>query len=494
MADRSSLSKSDRTVEYYSFDLREYASLQINLTVSHSLKIGLFDDVGSKYFDSEIDQSVPSNNPILINNLLPRKYFLRFDYVSENSDYKFKIDRKLVPNSGKSRPDTAFLADAAGIGAEATVYDGFVGIGDRARVYPVYNRSSIANSGLSVLVTQTTGPVTIRYLNARQEQIAIAQVTAGKETELLAPFQPNERGFVQITADANSSTLYHIAVKAKPLYDPVFSTSFNQATQTASPKASYIGYVTPSSPRLILPIELSEAKKIRVELSDLEADVDLDLRDGNGNSQVSDRNQTGTHARFLEKDLQAGSYFIVVTLKDNDKPSKFQLYFDLSEQSNAVPHLDPSQARAKALRLHTPDEQGEYLSLMNNGEVQYFAFSLGSSEKMQMSATIGGFRADGDLDLYLEDTDGSVLAKSTNSGTVDDEISYILEVLTLVLIGYIISGCKPRAPALIPITTWLSPGRLSFPTRVFQSSAPKLRTKVVGIFIRTWISAICLPG
>jgi formylglycine-generating enzyme required for sulfatase activity len=424
VADQSELSKANRATEYYAFDLRDYANVRVKVGSAHPLRVGFYDDTGAKYFDGEV---TPTGDPIVIKSLLPRKYLLRFDHVSDDTHYNFKVNRELAPNSGKSRPEQSDLADAAGIGSEPSAYDGFVGTGDRSRVYPVYNHSSLANGGLSMTVMQTTGPVTIRFLNARQEQIATAQVPAAKQVELLAPLEPNERGFIQVTADSGSSTLYRVTAKIKTLYDPLFSTNFNQASQAAAPKSTYNGYITPNSPRLILPIALTAAKKLRVELTDLEADVDLDLRDSAGNSQTSDRNPTGTTARFLERDLQAGSYFIVATLRNGDKPSKFQLYFDTSEETNAPLHQDPSQARAKAIRLHTPDTNGQYLSVMNSGELQYFAFSMDSSEKMQVRATIGGFSADGDLDLYLEDTDGSVLAKSTNAGAVDDDVSFTLE-------------------------------------------------------------------
>ncbi|MER9554338.1 SUMF1/EgtB/PvdO family nonheme iron enzyme [Mesorhizobium sp. M0323] len=421
--DTVSLKNSD-AVDYYAFDLNDYATMQLDLTLDGIVQVSFTDEAGKSYLERRIDRSTSA--PISTDNLMPQKYYLRFERVSSGPDaasYQFKINRTLIPDTGVPRPETVGLGNAARVDAAGLTYQGFVGKSDGTDVYPVTMMGDAG--GLVATVRDQTAPVTLTYLDKRQTSVAKITFAPGQSVQLAAPVSYLEPGFILVTADPNTSTLYTLDLRAKALHDPEFATSFNRARRSASPKKNYSGYVSPSSPKLMMPIKLDAPHKLRVEMTKLDADVDLDLANSDGTPMEGDQHRTGTSPEFFEQSLQAGQYYIVATLKDEANPSRLNIYFDTLEYLSTA-RSDPAIARAQATSVSPPDKDGDYYNLTNKGAAQYFSFYPASMARMLLTVEVGGFPADADLDLFLEDSNGAVLAKSSGPGDTPETLNYVI--------------------------------------------------------------------
>ncbi|QFR33587.1 SUMF1/EgtB/PvdO family nonheme iron enzyme [Ancylobacter sp. TS-1] len=408
----------DDTEDFFSLTLNEYAALEIEIKPTEPLTLSVLDEADTLY--GTLAATKPQKS-LTTRDLLPGRYFLRLASNGARSPpnrYTLSVRKKPTADTGIARPESAALASALPLASGYTV-TGFIGAGDRADTYPVIMND--ARAGMSISVSELKSPVTLIYLDERQQIVASATSEAGKTAfELAVPVAQGSRGFVQVVAAGNGSTGYRLTISPKKLFDEAFSTTLGQATRQTVARRAYPGMLTPQGNRLFLPITLNEPAKLRIELTGLLAAADMEVIDSNGNPATSDHKRPGTQDEVFAKDLESGKYTVRVQLASGALLTPFNLYFSTEEFSGART-FDPATARANATEL-----TGIEFDNLKRGEAKYFKITV-SDDRALLIADLFGFSAASDLDLYVEGHDGGVIGKSTNSGSAQETIRATVE-------------------------------------------------------------------
>ena len=155
---------------------------------------------------------------------------------------------------------------------------------------------------------------------------------------------------------------------------------------------------------------------VELRLRDQDADADLVLEDADG-VPVAEARSSGSADELISKRLEPGLYYIRVEAQE--------------------PGANSYELRYKGLLYTTPLDLGDLTDRMPFGllksyvaasvgdpsnRVNYFRFSLSEPRTLHLVM----WRLEGDLDLFVEDLDGTVLRASRTSGTVDESLDVTL--------------------------------------------------------------------
>ncbi|MBD2100843.1 pre-peptidase C-terminal domain-containing protein [Leptolyngbya sp. FACHB-261] len=165
--------------------------------------------------------------------------------------------------------------------------------------------------------------------------------------------------------------------------------------------------------------QLTQAGRFNLALHGLTGDADLRLLNSQGNviaSSVAD----GTQAEWISRNLAAGSYYIEVTAWENASTGYALSYWSGNSRS------DPGSALNTASNLGSPGyNQNRYRTEAVSGidSTDYYRFQLGQNSALDLSLT--NLRAD--ADLFVLNSRGSVVARSTNSGLRSETLDLSLD-------------------------------------------------------------------
>jgi hypothetical protein len=410
--------------DYFAVTLDEFGAIAVEASAGRPLKVLVIDE-GDKLYASETVGS--QRTSIKTDNLLPGRYYLKVEEVGTGVDAnKYTLQAAKVPasDSGVPRLDAAALADAAPITSTlAQEYEGFVGVGDKTDNFPIAVRSDLG--GLVVTLSELTAPVRVTFVDQRLEPITEALSPAGEASfQMPVPASSGDRGFIQVESEAGS-TVYKLEITAKRLYEANFRTKISQSSPFAVANKTYDGFLSAKTPRLLLPVRLSAPAKLRAELTGLAADIDLDILDEGGTRLQSNHQRDGAQPEFFEQNLQAGAYFLQITLQKGANTTPFKLFYALSDYTGGTAAVDPQVGRAQAESLGYLTASGADRQPTIKAGRAYYSFQTSPGDSF-VNIDLYGFSADADLDLFLEDASGRVLAKSTNVGDQIETITYTL--------------------------------------------------------------------
>lgn len=409
--------------DFFAFELLEFAKLRVvPRDVSGPARLRIVDD--SSNLLGELQLTPGSDTPLVTASLIPRRYYLEVTPLDGRTDevkYALDISREVEPDTGIARPETAALRSATPISQRrAGSFKGYVGEGDRVDTYPISVND--AQGGLQIRLSGYSGEVTIRYLDERQQVLVEATDTGGQAIDLVSPAAINSRGFIQVAASDRTSTLYELEIKSIRTHDPAFATKASTSGVVGTPRKDYVGYLSPSTPRLILPVNIANLSRLRAELTGLKANVDLEVLDKGSKRVSSNHQRSGTQPEFFEQELEGGRYFLQLTLARGEPQTPFALRFDAT-RADPSQSSDPAVLRRAAQAMGTLSEFGASVTGSSKGEVKYYTLTAPPGESVMLLDLLVS-SASSDLDLFLEDERGKVLANSANSGSAAESIRY----------------------------------------------------------------------
>jgi len=403
------------TLDFFEIGLAEFAAVEVQLEAQGDMQLAIVDEADTIHASGV---SSKAKSVVRTNDLIPGRYFVRATAVNpaaEEKSYSLVIRKTPAADTGIPRPESAALAQAAPVGKGLDL-KGFVGAGDRADTYPVLMDD--VRAGLLATVGELKAPVTVALLDDRQQTVMRTTSEQGKDAvELTVPLAQGGRGFLQISAEGNGSTTYRMKVAPERLFDEAYGKTIADARRSTMARKSYPGLLTSRDNRLFLPLKLKDPAKLRVELTGLRDAADMEIIDSRGQAVQSDHKRPGISDEVFARDLQAGDYHVRVTLGAGARYTPFRLYYVTEQPSTpAVSRVDPAIARARAKA-----SSGFESETLKQAETRYYKLEV-TSERAVVVADLFGFVAASDLDLYLEDQFGAIIAKSNNSGAEQEAL------------------------------------------------------------------------
>lgn len=471
------------TLDYFAVSLREHARIDLGIASLRPVRLSVTTEDGRTILDRQVGGPSRSPESVKTDPQLPGRYIILVaepGATKADNIYQLTVGRTPEPDTGLARADTAALASALAVSATPVTLRGYVGAGDRTDVYAIRNSSTI--SGLALTLGEIAGAATITLLDERQTRIASETSAPGeKSVTLRAGVPANWRGFVMVAAEGQTSTLYALAMKAEALYDPAFAPTVGQIATQVQPGRTYRGTLSTATPMLYLGVTLTSPRVLRAELSGLAGNVDMELLDGRNTVLATNSVRPGASPEFINHPLETGRYFIRVKGVDRDRPLPFQVFVDLAVPAANAQAINVADARMRAKNLFRimGDERFEAGSI--TATPLFFKFDVTSAGKVVVN--LRGFHHGADLDLVLEDSTGTPIAKSANVGADEERIEQHLEygsyhvriqptTTNATQYALVVAGYGAAGPASLP--TWMGSEKDRFNDfAVMQSSDGK---------------------
>ena len=265
-------------------------------------------------------------------------------------------------------------------------------------------------------------------LDERLSLIQEETLPPGTDSSVLLNIGLGTKGFLQIEAVSGAQTEYKLAARAKSPFDPIFLTQYSDGFLTsARAGTTYEGAIS-GRQTLYLPIQLTETQSVKVELSGLQADVSMAVLGRGRRVQSSNHASSGAQAEFFSKVLEEGPYVVALRMQDETERSNFKVVYRTEDPP--VVALTPEE-RKRAARKRAGD-----LGILSASETLrqeflreddlYYRFRIGNDGEQSIELNLWGFEASIDLDMTLENSSGSVLAKSANVGKKPEKIVHRL--------------------------------------------------------------------
>ena len=413
----------DDKIDFYKVSLRNYATLSVTVSSDAALSFEVLDELQAVMSSGQSNDRIGKSSA-----LLPGDYWIKVTpsrRLAKEERYQMKILRKVVTDTGIARPDpAAFRSGVPSIraGQQALRYSGYVGSGDTVDTYPVVDQTNIG--GMEFRIVGADGAVTLTYLDEKLNIVRRSKPSATNEVVMNVNSFNGQKGFVQVSAPITEATTYRLTVTAVAPFDPVFVKSVKKsAAAYATEKQSYKGNLDSSLPALYLPIRVSAPRMLKIELTEMVADVDLKVEDATGRTLTSSHVRKGTASEFFSKAVPAGVYFASVRLKSSNNLSGFKLLYATEEPPAGAFPTDPAVARSKAVSLTLSSSQNTRYDNKKQEDMVYYKFYVRQTEEL-VDVEVSNFASSADLDLFLEDKNGNVLAKSSNSGGTAEKIKF----------------------------------------------------------------------
>ncbi len=167
------------------------------------------------------------------------------------------------------------------------------------------------------------------------------------------------------------------------------------------------------------PVSLGCIADARLDFSDAQGDIDLELYAGDGVTRIATSNGTGDEERLLKVVTQGGMRyraFLFNAAADEQNTYRF-IVKQICSGELACPSDDPfepNDARADAVALFAADDEAVGV-ICNNDDF----YSLAPQSGCTVHATLSLVSAEGDLDLELQKADGSRIDISQGTGDTE---------------------------------------------------------------------------
>ncbi|MCY4463669.1 MAG: pre-peptidase C-terminal domain-containing protein [Albidovulum sp.] len=418
---REELSKED-SVDYYKIVLREYSKLSVALFSDASIQFEIVDEL------QEVVNSGTSDGRRRISNpLLPGIYWVKLSPTgipNKEQRYRIEISRAVNPDTGIARPDPSALPGSASSLRTSLSFSGYVGPEDTVDTYPIKDISTAG--GLELRIREASAPVTLTYLDEKLNSVRQMEFNQANENRrLVLNSSMGRTGFVQVSSAPNFATTYTLTVEAKAPYNRTLLKSPGTAHSGpfGSENVTYEGNLDASLPRLYLPIKLEEARMLKLELTGLSADVDLKVIGADGRNIPSNHVRGGTAPEFFSELVSAGLYYAEVGLKSSRNLSGFKLLLSTGDVPTQTVAANLANERLLARSLGIVEGSGKSVDSVIYRETVYYRFSVQADEQL-LAIELSEFSVLADLDIFLEDSTGNVLASSAGTDTTES-IEYL---------------------------------------------------------------------
>ena len=386
--------------------------------------------------------------------LIPGEYFVRVSSptrLSREQTYEVTISRKVAADTG-DRFETSSLSGAHMlIRTRSFQREGFVGRADPIDSYAVRNLSGIA--GLEIVLTAAV-PLTLRYADERLN--TVAEIRAGDvemPATLPVPVPVGSVGFVQVEAEGTAQAKYTLSVRPRLPFDELFSITYlERPGKTAVPGREYEANIS-GLQTLYLPIRVDTPRRVRLELSNLTADVDMTVIGPRRRVVGSNHQRDGTRGEFFFEILESGVYNVSVKNKDQRAHSTLTLSYHSEQAPESLSlqqHLETVRLSARQLGIFTQNTNNVQIDVSSG--IVYWKFRV-TGQSQYVSLVLENFSAAADLDLYLENSAGLVLGKSANAGAETERIGKLVGPGTY-YVRVVLTGSSKSSNAILRARSW----------------------------------------
>ncbi len=408
---REELSSDDK-VDYFKFSLKNYAKISVSVSSQVPILFELTNESQEIVAQGKSDRGLH-----MTGELLPSNFWIKLTpqhRITDENKYSIRIDRNLVPDTGITRLNVAELNRADQL-KTTRKYSGYVGSGDTVDTYPIVDRSN--SGGIEFKLNNFNPPIELTYVDENLNIVRrVDSSSTNGELYMVLNSRNGARGFIQVSSTANSATNYNLTVTAKSPYSRIFKKNIQKVNSYAVEKEDYEGNLDDSLPALYLPIRLTAPRLLKVELTELTADVDLQLLDSARKSIRSTHIRSGTAPEFFSMPLADGIYFAKVQLKSSRDIAHFKLVYTTEVLPESVFSTSSTSAtRSNSIELGDLNNTGIHkIDSVERGKT-YYRFGIRNSNRIKVD--VHYFLPFNEPEVLLEDQYGNLLASLDNNSS-----------------------------------------------------------------------------
>ena len=299
----------------------------------------------------------------------------------------------------------AFAGKQRTLGPLSLRLDGYVGADD-----PFDTHAVVLGDGFDAILFdmgQGSPNVDMRILDSRGQKIQSRMMDGSVESGYPVPLSAKAKVFIQVAATDGQPTRYEVTASPARMFDSGLSPSTGISPDSA-PARELAGYLHEGAKTLYFRTRLPGRKRLRAELTGLDADVDLAVLDASGNAVSSNHRQTGTEPEVFIKDLPAGDYLVQINRKSGPgtiAPFNLSVFHEQAEELGVA---DLKSFKDRAMPLSA----GQRADIKPASAVSYYYFDApGQLQSYDITVNTLGSAA---ARVTLETADGAILAVQDN--------------------------------------------------------------------------------
>jgi hypothetical protein len=307
--------------DFFRFPLTQYSNATARVSSSAPVVVEVYDEARRPILSFEnqgggLDRIIEKPVP----GLLPGKYYVSVKpkvLPAEGSDIAYDLTvlaEKPVDTGlgGIEIGREAFSGKQQILTSAKLNFDGYVGADDPFDTYPVELADEY--DAVSFTVGSSSSVLEINVLDSRGQKLLSRMMDGSIESSYPVPLPAKAKVFFQVAAVDGQPTRYSFTAIPAHMFDKSLSVGSNLPRNGVTNK-ELAGYLHEGAKSLYYRTYLSERKRLRVELTGLDMDIDLAVLDAAGQAIASNHRQVGAEPEIFIKDLPAGDYLIQLNRK-----------------------------------------------------------------------------------------------------------------------------------------------------------------------------------
>lgn len=394
--------------KYYRFELDKPSSLKLNLTgLTANADIKLLDSQGK-----EINNSKNLGNKaeaLTSPSLNAGVYYIQILAGVTGAKTSYNLQVSATPEPGNILKQAQDIT----VGFQAKTYNNFIGQGDYKDYYR-FELKDRSNFSLDVtglkdasvkLLDESGGEIATSKLNAQGKQLIHSNIPAGT---YYLEFSQNE------TSQNNSN--YSFSVKAiTDVGNSLDEAKTLSIKTTPQYQSESIGGLDVAD---VYQFNLNKRSTIKIDLTELTADADVQVLDDAGKLIVSSTRGDRKNESIV-RELKEGSYYIRV-IPNSEKTTNYKLGL------SATP-VEPGESLSEATLIAVTSNPIAYKEVVGGNDAgDYYKFELTTGSNFKLA--LQGLTANAEVELL--DAEGKRIVFSENKGTANEAISRYLEAGT----------------------------------------------------------------
>ncbi|NGZ28354.1 MAG: hypothetical protein G8345_15875, partial [Magnetococcales bacterium] len=398
--------------DVFSFNVTGSSNVNIVLDgMIGNADLELMSAVGSVITDSK--QWGDASESIL-RQLAAGTYYVRIFHGDSDTENQTETGYTLQVSAQSSTADAnngTTQAQSIGALAGSQTYYGWVGSTD---VNDYYRFTLGATSFVNILLDDLSANADVQLLSGSGSILAFPGL-ADTASETLSQQLAAGTYFVRVLQNVGDTT-YSLTLSAASQNAVGSGTVSDDTSDDATSLGSInsgqevAGWVGNSDTVDYFRFVMPAAGQVAVSLTGLAADADLEVLDGNGTDVLSLSSNGGNSEEEISLDLEDGTYFIRVTQYMGDTNYNLRLSGSLADNSEDVDSAISLGSLSGIQYLQGWVGEGD--------DSDYYSFSLTSDSTF--SLYMSGMT--GDADVYVLNSNNSVVASSTLGGSLDETV------------------------------------------------------------------------
>jgi uncharacterized protein YkwD len=395
------------TNDYYRFSLNQNSNLNLSLN-------GLIGDANVELIDSSTNFVIASSNALgmsseLINRQLNTgSYFIRvFPTTGANTNYNLSVSATpIIPADLAGNTQTT--ARQINVGSTTTTFTDWVGATD---TNDYYRFSLNQNSNLNLSLNGLSADANVELIDSSTNFVIASSNALGISSEFINRQLNAGSYFIRVFPTTGANTNYNLNVTAIPDFAGNTLATARQIT-VGSTATTFTDWVGATDTNDYYRFSLNQSSNLNLSLNGLSADANVELIDSSTNFVIASSNALGISSEFINRQLNAGSYFIRV-FPTTGANTNYNL------NVTAIPDFAGNTlATARQITVgSTATTFTDWVGATDTND--YYRFTL--SQTSNINLNLSGLSANADVQLL--DNIGNIIISSTASGISNELIN-----------------------------------------------------------------------